>query len=126
MHVAIICSFILVNVCSPCLSRVLCVNVHAHAHAYVQTTDATREVDRYINFPGQATCYWIGYHALRTMRENAEKSFMEFALQHQHSATKSPQFSLPAFHDLILQSGAVPVTVLQQIVDNLVHDQLCD
>jgi uncharacterized protein (DUF885 family) len=62
------------------------------------------EVDRYVVWPGQATAYMIGRLRIVELREKAK-------------AELGPKFSLPAFHDMVLGAGSVPLDVLGQLVD---------
>ena len=59
------------------------------------------EVDRYVVMPGQACAYKIGQMKLVELRE---------------SAKKSPRFSLKEYHNVVLKTGGVPLTVLERIV----------
>ncbi|MCI0675138.1 MAG: DUF885 domain-containing protein [Phycisphaerales bacterium] len=62
------------------------------------------EVDRYIEWPGQAVAYKIGELRIRAMREQAEKEL-------------GPKFDLRDFHDVILGAGHLPLTMLEQRLD---------
>ncbi|WP_267875248.1 DUF885 family protein [Massilia sp. Dwa41.01b] len=62
------------------------------------------EVDRYVAWPGQATAYMIGMLRIVELREKAK-------------AELGSKFSLPAFHDMVLGAGSVPLDVLGQLVD---------
>jgi uncharacterized protein (DUF885 family) len=62
------------------------------------------EVDRYITWPGQALAYKTGQIELWALRRQAE-------------AQLGPAFSLPAFHDVVLSLGAVPLPVLREEVE---------
>ncbi len=63
----------------------------------------TNEVDRYITWPGQALAYKLGQIEIRALRREAE-------------AAMGPRFSLPAFHDVLLDQGAVSLPVLRRQV----------
>jgi uncharacterized protein (DUF885 family) len=62
--------------------------------------DITVEVDRYIVWPGQALAYKIGQLKIRELRTLAEKEL-------------GPKFDKRKFHDVVLENGAVPLTLLE-------------
>lgn len=62
--------------------------------------DITVEVDRYIVWPGQALAYKIGQLKLRELREHA-------------TAQLGQKFDLRAFHDAVLENGALPLDLLE-------------
>ncbi len=69
----------------------------------------TSEVDRYITWPGQALAYKIGELKIRELRAKAEQELKE-------------DFDLRAFHDEILSHGAVPLSVLETLVNQWIND----
>ncbi|NNM47995.1 DUF885 domain-containing protein [Knoellia koreensis] len=74
------------------------------AHCAMAVEGVQAEIDRYITHPGQATSYMIG--RLELLRIRAE------AKQRQGEA-----FEVSAFHDAVLDSGSMPLTVLEQVVE---------
>jgi uncharacterized protein (DUF885 family) len=62
------------------------------------------EVDRYIVMPGQATAYKVGQLQILAFRERAQEQLGD-------------AFDLRDFHDVVLGEGAVPLAVLEAIVD---------
>ncbi|MCR5879103.1 DUF885 family protein [Phenylobacterium sp. J367] len=73
-------------------------------------TRAQREVERYFSSPGQANSYKVGHTVWAKVREDARKKL-------------GPKFDLKAYHDAVLLSGAMPLTVLERHVDAWVQGQ---
>jgi uncharacterized protein (DUF885 family) len=65
------------------------------------------EVARYIAWPAQALSYKIGMNEILRLRAKAEDQLGD-------------QFNIREFHNLILGSGALPLTILEQIVDEYI------
>ena len=66
--------------------------------------DVTTEVERYMALPGQACAYKVGELKILELREKAK-------------AALGARFDLKDFHGVILQNGSVPLTLLEQLVD---------
>jgi uncharacterized protein (DUF885 family) len=66
--------------------------------------DATNAIERYIVMPGQATAYMIGMLKILELRERAETELGD-------------DFDIRMFHEVILRDGAVPLAVLEELVD---------
>jgi uncharacterized protein (DUF885 family) len=67
--------------------------------------DITVEVDRYIVWPGQALAYKLGQLKIRELRAQAEKR-------------QGTKFNVRAFHDAVLENGALPLNVLTAHIEN--------
>ena len=66
-------------------------------------SDVVTEIERYIVWPGQATGYKVGQLTILRLRDNAR-------------AALGDRFDIREFHDLVLQGGAVPLTILKDQV----------
>ena len=62
--------------------------------------DIQNEVDRYISWPGQALAYKLGQLKIQALRAEAEKAL-------------GTRFDIRAFHDQILGSGSLPLSLLE-------------
>lgn len=71
---------------------------------------AIAEVERYMAYPGQALSYKIGSLKMRELRTKYEKSL-------------GSRFSLPKFHDEILNQGCLPLDVLDRKMENWAKKQ---
>jgi uncharacterized protein (DUF885 family) len=68
---------------------------------------ATTEVERYCVWPGQACAYMLGKLTILRLRDKAKQAL-------------GSKFDIHQFHDAILLCGAVPLTVLETVVDNYI------
>jgi len=69
--------------------------------------DATKETERYIDNPGQALSYKIGMMKILELREKAKSEL-------------GAKFDIRDFHDVVLKNGAVPLPVLEGLVDDYI------
>ena len=68
-------------------------------------TDATAEVERYIAIPSQALAYKIGALTILRLKEKAKKEL-------------GMKFDVREFHNQVLNTGALPLTVLEKKIDD--------
>lgn len=66
--------------------------------------DVRKAIERYIVYPGQATAYMIGKLKIMELRDRAQ-------------AQLGSDFDIRAFHDVVLTSGPVPLSILEENVD---------
>ena len=69
--------------------------------------DVRAEIDRYIVWPGQATAYMIGKLKIEDIRAKAE-------------AELGDNFDIRQFHDTVIANGSVPLSVLEELVDDYI------
>jgi uncharacterized protein (DUF885 family) len=66
--------------------------------------EVVSEVERYMGLPGQALAYKVGQLKILELRERAKRELGD-------------RFDLKAFHAVVLENGGVPLTILEQLVD---------
>ncbi len=76
----------------------------------VNDTVAQSETDRYIAWPAQALAYKMGQLTIRKLRDEAKTQL-------------GPKFDIKAFHDEILNGGAMPLDLLQERVEAWIKAQ---
>ncbi|MCR9206240.1 MAG: DUF885 domain-containing protein, partial [Halobacteriovoraceae bacterium] len=69
--------------------------------------DITVEVDRYINWPGQALSYKLGELKIKELRAYAKNALGE-------------KFDLREYHNQVLKDGAIPLTLLDSKIKDWV------
>jgi uncharacterized protein (DUF885 family) len=67
-------------------------------------TDVTAEVERYIAIPSQATAYKVGSLTIQRLRDKAK-------------AELGDKFDIREFHAQVLNTGALPLQILEQKID---------
>ncbi|GAC13851.1 DUF885 domain-containing protein [Aliiglaciecola lipolytica] len=78
------------------------------ANAAKSEADIINEIDRYISWPGQALAYKIGQLKMLELREKAKNELGD-------------KFDIKAFHDTMLGSGSIPLSVLEENIDNWIQ-----
>jgi uncharacterized protein (DUF885 family) len=81
-----------------------------HEHSTLDETNIQSEVDRYIAWPAQALGYKMGQLKILELRDRARTAL-------------GPKFDLKGFHDVVLDSGALPMDVLGKQVDQWIATQ---
>lgn len=76
-----------------------------HEYTAMDEPNIQTEVDRYIAWPGQALAYKLGQLEILRLREEAQQKL-------------GKHFDIRAFHDEVLDSGALPLDVLHAKVEN--------
>lgn len=79
-------------------------------HTAMDDITIQEEVDRYIAWPGQALAYDVGRLKILELRGEAQKAL-------------GKNFGIRKFHDEVLDSGALPLNVLQQRVEAWIAEQ---
>ncbi|MBT8142592.1 MAG: DUF885 domain-containing protein [Gammaproteobacteria bacterium] len=69
--------------------------------------DAVKMVERHIVIPSQATAYKVGMLKILELREQAKKDLGD-------------KFDIREFHDVVITNGALPLNVLEQLVNEWV------
>ncbi len=72
--------------------------------------DVVAEVERYIVMPGQACAYYVGYLKMLDLRQKAQ-------------STLGDSFNIREFHDVIINSGGLPLSLLETVVDDYIDQK---
>ena len=72
--------------------------------------DVMNEVDRYINWPGQALAYKIGQLKILELRAKAESGF-------------GANFDIKDFHHEVLKRGALPLDILEEYINQWIEEE---
>ena len=81
------------------------------AHTASAHESIVSEIERYIVMPGQACAYKIGEIKMVELRDKAKKALGD-------------KFDLRKFHDVVLKNGAMPLNILERVVDAYIASTL--
>ncbi|MBU8893749.1 MAG: DUF885 domain-containing protein [Bacteroidales bacterium] len=73
-------------------------------------SEVVSEIERYIVTPGQACAYKIGMIKFLQLREKAKSVLKD-------------KFNIKEFHDVVLKNGAVPLDILDELVNDYINDK---
>jgi uncharacterized protein (DUF885 family) len=81
-----------------------------HDHSSIAEPEVQSEVDRYIAWPSQALAYKIGQLKILELRDRAKKALGD-------------NFDIRAFHDQVIDAGALPLDVLDERINAWIASQ---
>jgi uncharacterized protein (DUF885 family) len=77
------------------------------ANTGMPKTDVVAEIERYIVMPGQALAYKVGQLEILRLRDKAKRELGD-------------TFDIKDFHEAVLQNGALPLSLLAQVVEEYI------
>ena len=77
----------------------------------LSSANVRAEVDRYISWPGQALAYKLGEMKILELRERAETEL-------------GNAFDIRAFHDAVLGQGALPLDLLESVIEDYLAEAM--
>jgi uncharacterized protein (DUF885 family) len=80
------------------------------ANTGMPETDVVAEIERYIVNPGQACAYKVGQLKIIELRQQAMDALGD-------------RFDIRQFHNVVLTNGAVPLSILEQLVEAWIEEQ---
>jgi uncharacterized protein (DUF885 family) len=81
---------------------------YMRAYTGMGEAEVTAEIERYLVDPGQALAYKVGMLKILELRARAQ-------------AELGDRFDIRGFHEVVLTSGAVPIFVLERLVDDWIE-----
>ena len=72
-------------------------------------SDCVKMVERHIVMPGQATAYKVGMNKILELRKKAQNALGD-------------KFNIKQFHQVVLTNGAVPLSVLEDLVNEYIEN----
>ncbi len=78
------------------------------ANSALASSDIEAEVERYMAIPGQALSYKVGQLKITELRARAE-------------AQLGPLFDVRGFHSQVLESGSLPMSILEAKIDRWIR-----
>ncbi len=78
------------------------------ANTGMAESDVISEIERYIVLPGQATAYKVGMMKILELRQKSMDALGD-------------KFDLRDFHDVVLKNGAVPLDILERLVNEYIE-----
>jgi len=72
--------------------------------------EVTREIERYVAWPGQACSYKIGMLTIERLRTKAKTEL-------------GPKFDIREFHEEVLMNGGMPLSVLETVIDTWIAEK---
>ena len=83
------------------------------ANTPMAPADIERQIKRYYVLPGQALSYKIGMLTILELRQRAEEALGD-------------DYDIREFHDAVLKNGAVPMKVLEEVIDAYIKSKKAD
>jgi len=80
------------------------------ANTPMATADIERQIKRYYVLPGQALSYKVGMLTILELRQRAMEQLGD-------------DFDIREFHDAVLKNGAVPMQVLDDVINDYISSK---